>query len=283
MILDGKAFSLKKQSELKKTLESYPQKPTLAVILAGENPSSLTYIKAKQKACAFVGIESKIYQLPVTISEKELLTLIQKLNEDTSIHAILIQQPLPSHISPMQILLTLDPKKDVDGFHPINMGKLLLGEKTLIPCTPLGIQMLLTEYNLSTEGKHVVIIGRSNIVGKPLAALLSQKTPRANATVTLAHSKTQNLSQITRSADILISATGQPLSITQEHISPNTVVIDVGIHREGKRLIGDVDFEAVAPLASHITPVPGGIGPMTIAALLENTYRCFMDLTGVRT
>ncbi len=252
-------------------------KPGLAFILVGNNPASESYIRMKKKACEEVGILSFDCELPGTISEETLLKEIDRLNKDPRVDGILVQLPLPPQINTMNILSAVDPNKDIDGFHPLNMGKTLLGENDgFLPCTPHGIQVLLTESQIPLLGKHVVIVGRSNIVGKPLAAILMQKAPHCNATVTVAHSLSENLSAICRSADVLIAAMGKPRFIKKEMVKEGAVVVDVGINRitgpQGKpQIVGDVDFDEVAPRCSRITPVPGGVGPMTIALLLSNT------------
>ncbi|MBS0615509.1 MAG: bifunctional methylenetetrahydrofolate dehydrogenase/methenyltetrahydrofolate cyclohydrolase FolD [Verrucomicrobia bacterium] len=275
-ILDGKHVAAKVEHELKRTIGTFVRPPGLAFILVGENPASHTYVRMKKKKCQDVGIASfdKIFRQDA--SEKEVLAHIEHLNRDPLVDGILIQLPLPSHLSTQKVLSAIDPGKDVDGLHPCNFGKLLLGETDgFIPCTPLGIQTLLKAYEIKTAGKHVVIVGRSNIVGKPLAALLMQKKEGANATVTIAHSATHHLKEITKSADILVAAMGHPLSITADMVKLKSVVIDVGINRVGGRIAGDVDYEAVAPLVSAITPVPGGVGPMTIAMLMSNVVQSY--------
>ena len=271
-IIDGKAISNEILEELSQKIAKAQKTIGLAFLLVGENPASHTYVKMKQKACERVGIRSFVKKLPQETSQEDLLTQIQAWNEDRSIHGILVQLPLPPHIHPLPIMRAIDPDKDVDGFHPVNVGKLLLGEEGIAPCTPRGIQILLARSNIAVEGKHVVILGRSNIVGKPLAAILIQKRKGCNATVTLAHSQTEHLAEITRSADILVAAIGQPHFVKKEMVKANSVIIDVGINRFGDKLIGDVDFEAVLPIVSRITPVPGGVGPMTIAMLMQNTW-----------
>ena len=269
-LLEGKKVADKIIQDLKKTVGTFTRPPGLAFILIGSNPASQTYVRMKQKKCEEIGIASKNLQFDENVSQKEVLKQIDLLNCDPLIDGILIQQPLPRHLG--GIVESIDPSKDVDGFHPINMGRLLLGETNgLIPCTPLGIQQLLLESHISPAGKHVVILGRSNIVGKPLAALLLQKNSAANATVTLAHTATKNLPELTRSADILVAAMGSHHFVKASMVQPGAVIIDVGINRQGSRITGDVDFDTVAPLTSYITPVPGGIGPMTIAMLMSNT------------
>jgi methylenetetrahydrofolate dehydrogenase (NADP+)/methenyltetrahydrofolate cyclohydrolase len=272
-IIDGKKIAAEIREELKEKIAKLSRKPGLAFILVGDNPASLSYVNAKKKACAQVGMISTVVRLPSSIAESDLCKQIDLLNQNPEIDGILVQLPLPSHINPQNISSRIDPEKDVDGFHPVNMGKLLLEEAGgFIPCTPNGIKTLLERSQISISGKHVVIVGRSNIVGKPLAALLVQKNPKCNATVTIVHSKSNHLSQITKSADILVAALGKAHFIKKDMIKPNAVIIDVGINRLASgQIVGDVDYEEVFPFVSHITPVPGGIGPMTIAMLLENT------------
>ncbi len=253
------------------------RKPGLAFIRVGENPASISYIKMKKRKCSEVGILSIDREFPENISEDILLKEIHLLNKNEKVDGILVQLPLPSHIQTFKVLEAVSPEKDVDGFNPKNMGHLLLGENEFFyPCTPHGILVLLTQSGISLEGKHVVILGRSNIVGKPLAAMLMQKKPHCNATVTIAHSKSLNLASICRSADVLIVAIGSPHFVRENMIKQGAIVIDVGINRindprKGNIIVGDVDFETVAPKCSFITPVPGGVGPMTIAMLLSNT------------
>jgi methylenetetrahydrofolate dehydrogenase (NADP+)/methenyltetrahydrofolate cyclohydrolase len=274
MLIDGKRIANEIQLEIAEAVRQLPgRKPGLAFILVGENPASQSYVKSKQKACFATGIQSTFLELPSHVSQSDLLKHIDKLNRDPQIDGILVQLPLPAQIDEKKITSAIDPGKDVDGFHPINVGKMLLGEEGgFLSCTPNGIKVLLERSQIPVEGKHVVIVGRSNIVGKPLAAILVQKKPHCNATVTLAHSQSEHLGEITRSADILVAAIGRPGFITKEMVKPGVVIIDVGINRlSNGKIVGDVDFEHVAPLASHITPVPGGVGPMTIALLLQNT------------
>lgn len=272
-LIDGKKIAAKIQEEIiLKVSQLQGRKPALAFILVGENPASLSYVRAKKKACAATGISSILIELSASISEGDLVREIEKLNRNPEVDGILVQLPLPFHIRELAITSAIDPEKDVDGFHPMNVGKMLIGDESgFLPCTPNGIKILLEKSQIPVEGKHVVIIGRSNIVGKPLAAILVQKKPHCNATVTLAHSHTKNLTELTRSADILVAAIGKPKFIVKEMVKPGAVVIDVGISRVDGKLIGDVDFEKIAPIASRITPVPGGVGPMTIALLLQNT------------
>lgn len=275
MIIDGKKIAQEIQDELRKKIVGH--KPVLGVILVGANPASQIYVQAKRKACAAVGIESKMLSLPASIAESDLLRHIEEWNQDPQVHGILIQFPLPPHISESLVVQAINPTKDVDGFNPVNVGKLLLGQEDgFISCTPLGIQMLLQRSHIPIEGKHVVIVGRSNLVGKPLAALLVQKRAHCNATVTLAHSQSTHLSDLTRSADILVAAIGHPQFITKEMVRKGAAVIDVGINRLGTgQIIGDVDFEQVKTVAGRISPVPRGVGPMTIAMLLRNTVKAY--------
>jgi len=276
MNIDGKKIAQEILDNLKKEIAKYKMKPGLAVLLVGENEASKIYIKMKEKACLHVGIHSIVKRLNEKTTEAELFEEIEKLNFDENIDGILVQQPLPPQIDAYKTTLAISPNKDVDGFHPLNLGKMMLGQKDgFLPCTPKGIVTLLEKSNIDPAGKHVVIVGRSNIVGKPLAVMLMQKEKMANATVTVAHSGTQNLKEITKSADILVAAIGQAKYITEDMLKPGVVVIDVGISREDKKVVGDVDFENVSPIARAITPVPGGVGPMTIAALIENTFQSF--------
>jgi methylenetetrahydrofolate dehydrogenase (NADP+)/methenyltetrahydrofolate cyclohydrolase len=280
-IIDGKLIAAQMRAELKIEVAALAKKgivPGLGVIFVGDDPASNSYVTAKQKACAEIGIYSSDNRLPATTLLKELLSVIDKLNKDPKIHGILVQLPLPKHIDESQVLLAIDPAKDIDGFHPVNIGKMVSGRKAFLPCTPHGIVQLLLKSGVKIEGAHVVIVGRSNIVGKPLANILIQKSPLGNATVTVCHTRTKNLADHTRRADIVIAAAGSPNTITADMIKPGAVVIDVGVNRvedpskkAGYRLVGDVDFENVKEKASLITPVPGGVGPMTIAMLLFNT------------
>lgn len=286
-LLDGKALAVEIEAELAAALKSpLPRRPCLAFILVGEHAPSRTYVRMKQKRCHEVGILSKPLELPEGVEESELLKQIKQLNLDPTVDGILVQMPLPRQINAMHIMAAVDPEKDVDGFHPMNMGRLLQGgteeetpgEGTLgfVPCTPLGIMRLLRHYQIPTEGKHAVIVGRGQIVGKPLAMLLMQKHAGANATVTVVHSKSEGLVEICRSADIIIAALGVARFVVPSMVRPGAVVVDVGINRLSTgEIVGDVDFEQVAPLTSYITPVPGGIGPLTIAMLLSNTVRSF--------
>ncbi len=284
MLLDGKKLANEIQGAIESKISALVgRKPGLAVILVGENPASQSYVRSKNKACAAVGIVSTTITLPSTIAESDLLKEIEKLNQDPAVDGILVQLPLPRHIDEKIVTAFIDPKKDIDGFHPYNVGKMLLGEEGgFLPCTPYGIQVLLERYKIPVEGKHVVILGRSNIVGKPLAAILMQKKPHCNATVTVAHSQSEHLTELARSADILVAAIGRPHFVKKEMVKKEATVIDVGINRiETGKLVGDVDFDEVSQVAGHITPVPGGIGPMTIAMLLQNTLSSFLKLVVV--
>jgi len=282
-LIDGKLVAEKIKIELKQEasrLINSGVDPHLAAILVGDDPASQTYVRNKEKACHEVGIVSSIYRQSASISEKELLAMIDFINHDPEVHGLIVQLPLPSHISADKIIQKVRPEKDVDGFHPINIGRMVQGLPTYLPATPFGIMKLLEYYKVQTEGKNCVILGRSNIVGTPLAILLSRKTYPGNATVTICHSKTQNLDKITVEADILISAIGRPAFVTADMVKEGAVVIDVGIHRipsdtteSGYRLIGDVKFDEVSKKASLITPVPGGVGVMTIVSLLLNTIK----------
>ena len=269
-IIDGKKISQEIKDELKEkvaALKAEGKQAALAVIQVGNDPASCVYVNNKKKACAYIGIESISYELPEETTESELLALVEKLNQDDSVHGILVQLPVPKHIDGDKIIQTISPKKDVDGFHPQNVGNLVIGEKGFVSCTPAGIIELLKRSNIEIAGKNCVVIGRSNIVGKPMALLML----RENATVTIAHSKTQNLKEICKQADILIVAIGKPQFITADYVKEGAVVIDVGIHRdENNKLCGDVAYTEVEPVASAITPVPGGVGPMTIAMLMHN-------------
>lgn len=269
-IIDGKQISKDIKEELKAevaSLAAQGRKCCLAVIQVGNDPASSVYVGNKKKACAYVGIESLAYELPEETTEEELLTIIDKLNKDANVHGILCQLPLPKHINEDHVIKAISPKKDVDGFHPQNVGALVIGEKGFVSCTPAGIIQLLKRSNIEMDGKHCVVVGRSNIVGKPMSLLML----RENATVTICHSHTRNLKEICKEADILIVAIGKPQFIGKEYVKDGAVVIDVGIHRdENNKLCGDVKYDEVEPVASYITPVPGGVGPMTIAMLMHN-------------
>ncbi len=282
-LLDGKKTSLEIQNELSEKVKSLvlngSNPPHLAAVLVGDDGPSRTYVNAKVKACDKVGFKSTLHHLSSDASELELLKIIKELNEDDSVDGFIVQLPLPNHIDNNKITLAISPKKDVDGFHPENIGKMTLGLPTFLPATPNGVMELLKRYDIPTEGKKTVVIGRSSIVGTPMSILMSRKSNPGNSTVTLAHSRTKNLDDICKQADILIVAIGIPEFVTSNMVKPNAVVIDVGIHRiedtskkNGFRLIGDVNFNEVSSKCSYITPVPGGVGPMTIASLLTNTY-----------
>ncbi|MCK9291603.1 MAG: bifunctional methylenetetrahydrofolate dehydrogenase/methenyltetrahydrofolate cyclohydrolase FolD [Bacteroidales bacterium] len=281
-LIDGKSIAelIKKEiaTEVASMIDQGLEAPHLAAILVGNDPASETYVAAKERACRRVGMTATTYRLPARTSEKELLSTIEFLNNDPDIDGFIVQLPLPAHIDTNNVIEHIAPEKDVDGFHPRNIGRMLLGLPAYLPATPAGIMELLERSNIEVQGTHCVIIGRSNIVGTPLSILLSRKTENANATVTLCHSHTTNLAELTRQADILIVAIGQPEFLKADMIKPNAVVIDVGIHRipdakseKGYRITGDAAFKEVAAKASAITPVPGGVGPMTIASLLKNT------------
>lgn len=269
-IINGKEISQQIRDELKAevaALAAQGRHACLAVVQVGNDPASSVYVNNKKKACAYIGIESRSYELPEQTTEEELTALVEELNADDSVNGILVQLPLPAHIDEDKIIRTISPDKDVDGFHPVSVGRLWIGEKGFLSCTPAGIIQLLKRSGITIEGKECVIIGRSNIVGKPMTALLL----RENGTVTVTHSRTKDLKDVTRRADILIVAIGKKQMITREYVKDGAVVIDVGMHRdENNHLCGDVDYEDVAPVASAITPVPGGVGPMTIAMLMDN-------------
>ena len=277
-IIDGKKIAASIKKEIASEVELMKREkgviPSLTVVLIGNDPASEVYVNSKAKTAGKLGIQSETVRLTEAVSEKDVLNLIDKLNENPEVHGILVQLPLPQHLNTELILERLNPRKDVDGLHPTNLGLLAAGRPKFIHCTPFGIWELLKRTNHSPEGKDIVILGRSNLVGKPLSLLLSMKQEDCNATVTLCHSGTSNLPQITRRADILISAMGQAEFVTGNMVKPGVVVIDVGIHRkENGKLVGDVDFASVAPVASAITPVPGGVGPMTISMLMQNTFQ----------
>ncbi|NME04378.1 bifunctional methylenetetrahydrofolate dehydrogenase/methenyltetrahydrofolate cyclohydrolase FolD [Psychrobacillus sp. BL-248-WT-3] len=270
-LINGKEIAGKVTEKVKERVEHLKSKgitPGLAVVLVGSDPASQTYVNSKTRTCERLGMYSVMIELEENISEEELLTHVNKLNDDDKIHGILVQLPLPKQINEDRVIAAISPLKDVDGFHPVNVGKMLIGQPTFLSCTPFGVMKLLEYSDIALEGKHAVVIGRSNIVGKPMGQLLLQK----NATVTYCHSKTKDLHSFTKQADILVVATGQPKMINASHLKEGAVVIDVGIHRnEDNKLCGDVDFASAKEIASKITPVPGGVGPMTIAMLMENT------------
>lgn len=282
-IIDGKQVAADMRAELKEKvvkLKGQGITPGLAVVLVGDDPASKSYVTAKERACEEIGIYSDDNRLPIDTTEADLLTLVEKLNKDPKINGILVQLPLPKHIDENRVLLAIDPAKDVDGFHPVNVGKMVVGQEAYLPCTPHGIIQLLIRNNVKLEGAEVVVVGRSNIVGKPIANLLIQKAPTGNATVTVCHTRTKNMAEHVKRADIIIAAAGWPNTVTADMVKDGAVVIDVGVNRaedakkkNGYRLVGDVDFEAVKEKASLITPVPGGVGPMTITMLLYNTVQ----------
>ena len=270
--IDGKAISAQIRAEIKeKTADFYQQNgflPGLAVIIVGENPASQVYVRNKKKACEEVGFHSEVYELPEMTTQVELNALVDRLNADEAIHGILVQLPLPKHLDETEVLLRINPAKDVDAFHPYNVGKIMIGDYDFLPCTPAGVMALLERTGIDPAGKKCVVIGRSNIVGKPMAMLLLH----ANGTVTVCHSRTKDLAAVAREADILVVAIGRADFVGAEMVKPGAVVIDVGMNRRADgKLTGDVDFDAVEPIASYITPVPGGVGPMTITMLLQNT------------
>ena len=282
ILLDGRQTSAKIKQEIAEVVSKMKKQnnrpPHLAAVLVGSDGASMTYVGAKVKACELVGFKSTLIKLPDTTTEETLLKQIETLNTNSEIDGFIVQLPLPKHIDENKIIMAIDPKKDVDGFHPINVGKLTLDLPTFISATPYGIMELLERYAVPTAGKHVVVIGRSNIVGRPMSILMSQKRKAGNATVTITHSRTKNLKSITQQADIVIAALGIPEFLTSDMVKDNAVIVDVGITRvpdgakkKGYRIVGDVDFKSVSKKASHITPVPGGVGPMTIAMLLKNT------------
>jgi len=285
-ILDGKQTSNDIKDELAEKVRQLKQTgkrpPHLAAVLVGNDGASLTYVGSKVRSCEKIGFDSTLIRLEETISEDELLDQIDKLNNDDTLDGFIVQLPLPKHIDEEKVLMAVDPKKDVDGFHPANFGKMALDMEAFIPATPFGIMELLRRYKLDISGKHAVVIGRSHIVGRPMSILLSQKGNPGNATVTLTHSRTQNLAEITRSADVVVSALGVPNFLKADMVKDGAIIIDVGItrvpdenHPKGYVITGDVDYEAVKEKSSYITPVPGGVGPMTIAMLLQNTYLAY--------
>ena len=281
-IIDGKKIAADVRSEVAEEAKELGDKgvmPGLATVLVGDDPASHVYVRAKRKACAEVGVRSWDHDLPASTPESDLLELIAKLNDDDDVHGILVQLPLPEHVDEERVLDAVSPRKDADGFHPYNLGRLVTGNPVVAPATPAGIQQLLIRSNIETAGADVVIVGRSNIVGKPLAALMVQKAAGANATVTVCHTATKDLAAHTKRADILVAAVGRAHSITAQMIKPGAVVIDVGVNRTENGLVGDVDFEAAKEVASAITPVPGGVGPMTIAMLLKNV--CALARTSI--
>lgn len=285
-IIDGKKIASDIRKELKEKIDKLKSEgrnvPGLVAIIVGDNPASQIYVASKSKACEEIGMRTKVEKFPVKFHEDELIEVIKKYNSDKDYHGILVQLPLPKHINENKIIESISPKKDVDGFHPMSVGNLVIGKETFVSCTPAGIQELLKRYYINTRGKHVVVVGRSNIVGKPIANLMLQKNDYANSIVTVCHSAASDLSYYTKQADILIAAIGQPEMIKGDMVKEGVVVIDVGINRiedkassKGYRIVGDVAFNEVAPKSSYITPVPGGVGPMTIAMLLSNTFKAY--------
>ncbi|MHC4371801.1 MAG: bifunctional methylenetetrahydrofolate dehydrogenase/methenyltetrahydrofolate cyclohydrolase FolD, partial [Planctomycetota bacterium] len=280
-IIDGKQVAADMRAELKAEVAKLKEQdivPGLAVVLVGEDPASKSYVTAKERACEEMGIYSDDNRLPADTSQEDLMALVEKLNNDPKVNGILVQLPLPKGLNEAEVLLAIDPAKDVDGFHPMNVGKMVVGEKAFLPCTPHGVLQLLMRSGVAIEGAEAVIVGRSNIVGKPLANMLIQKSPTGNATVTVCHTRTKDLAYHTKRADIVIAAAGRPNTVTADMVKDGVVVIDVGVNRvedatkkRGYRLVGDVDFQAIKEKASLITPVPGGVGPMTITMLLFNT------------
>jgi len=280
-IIDGKQVAADMRAELKEEVARLARDgivPGLGVILVGEDPASQSYVKAKERACEEIGLFSDDNRLPADASQQELMAVVERMNNDPKINGILVQLPLPKHLNEAEVLLAIDPDKDVDGFHPMNVGRMVVGEKAFLPCTPHGVIQLLLRSGVKIEGADIVIVGRSNIVGKPVANMLIQKNKMGNATVTVCHTRTKNLAEHTRRADVIIAAAGKPDTITADMVKDGVVVIDVGVNRvedstkkKGYRLVGDVDFEAVKEKAGLITPVPGGVGPMTITMLLYNT------------
>lgn len=271
-VIYGKQLAENLREEMKQEITTLHEKgvhPKLVVVIIGEDPASKSYVKGKQRASEKVGMDSDLIELPEDTSEQDLLDLISRLNQDDTVHGILVQLPVPNHISDQKIIEAIDPSKDVDGFHPENVGRMLTGQDTFFPCTPYGIMVMLERAAIDVEGKHAVIVGRSNLVGKPVGQLLLNK----NATVTHCHSRTKDLKSHTKQADILIVAAGRPGLVTGEHVKEGAVVIDVGVNRVDGKLTGDVDFESAQEVASHITPVPKGVGPMTITMLLHNTIK----------
>jgi methylenetetrahydrofolate dehydrogenase (NADP+)/methenyltetrahydrofolate cyclohydrolase len=274
-ILDGKKVAAAVRARIKEEIQALKQRsftPGLAVVLVGDDPASRVYVRSKDRACQAVGLHSFMHRLPGDAEQAQLLELIESLNANPAVHGILVQLPLPAQIDADVVIQAIDPAKDVDGFHPFNVGKLTAGLSTFVPCTPRGIMHLLAEYNIPLKGKEAVIIGRSNIVGKPIAHLLLAQ----HATVTICHSRTVALEEVARRADVLVAAVGRPQMVTGDMIKPGAVVVDVGINRLPEGLVGDVDFEAAKEVAGYITPVPGGVGPLTIAMLLQNTLDAAM-------
>ncbi|MCB1059562.1 MAG: bifunctional methylenetetrahydrofolate dehydrogenase/methenyltetrahydrofolate cyclohydrolase FolD [Calditrichaeota bacterium] len=290
-IIDGKAVAAGLQANLKNKIAKFITEtgitPGLAVVLVGDDPASAVYVKSKGKACERLGMFSETLRFPADTSREETLATIEKLNRDSRIHGILVQLPLPNHLDPDEVIDAIDPRKDVDGLHPASAGLLALGRPRFVPCTPAGIIELLRASEVDVKGKHAVVLGRSNLVGRPIATLLSTKGEMGDATVTICHSRSRDLASITRTADVLVVAIGQPNFVTRDMVKPGAVVIDVGIHRlpesEGGGLCGDVQYDQVADITSAITPVPGGVGPMTITLLMSNTLKAAMLFSNLKT
>lgn len=277
MILDGKQLSQELKDEMRQEVDAlakeYGRRPCLMVVIVGNNPASQSYVRGKIKATEYVGFDGSLVSLPEDVTEDALIAEIERLNQDALVDGILVQLPLPKHISEDRVIAAISPEKDVDGFHATNVARLWLNQPCIVPCTPKGVIVMLDRAGIEISGKNAVVVGRSNIVGKPVAKLLLDR----NATVTIAHSRTKNLKEVCRQADILVAAVGRPLMLTADYIKPGAAVIDVGINRlEDGRLVGDVDFEGAKEIAGAITPVPGGVGPMTITMLMRNTIECFL-------
>ena len=277
MILDGKQLSQELKDEMRQEVDAlakeYGRRPCLMVVIVGNNPASQSYVRGKIKATEYVGFDGSLVSLPEDVTEDALIAEIERLNQDEQVDGILVQLPLPKHISEDRVIAAISPEKDVDGFHATNVARLWLNQPCIVPCTPKGVIVMLDRAGIEITGKNAVVVGRSNIVGKPVAKLLLDR----NATVTIAHSRTKNLKEVCRQADILVAAVGRPLMLTADYIKPGAAVIDVGINRlEDGRLVGDVDFEGAKEIAGAITPVPGGVGPMTITMLMRNTIECFL-------
>ena len=277
MILDGKQLSQELKDEMRQEVDAlakeYGRRPCLMVVIVGNNPASQSYVRGKIKATEYVGFDGSLVSLPEDVTEDALIAEIERLNQDAQVDGILVQLPLPKHISEDRVIASISPEKDVDGFHATNVARLWLNQPCIVPCTPKGVIVMLDRAGIEITGKNAVVVGRSNIVGKPVAKLLLDR----NATVTIAHSRTKNLKEVCRQADILVAAVGRPLMLTADYIKPGAAVIDVGINRlEDGRLVGDVDFEGAKEIAGAITPVPGGVGPMTITMLMRNTIECFL-------
>jgi methylenetetrahydrofolate dehydrogenase (NADP+) / methenyltetrahydrofolate cyclohydrolase len=285
IVIDGKACAKQVKDEIKaevaEFIDNEDKSPHLVAIIVGEDPASQTYVASKERAAKAVGITSSVYKYPKETTEEELLEVIDFINKDDEINGVIVQLPLPNHINVNKVIESIDPRKDVDGFHPLNVGKMSIGQETFVSATPAGVMELLKRNKIKTDGKHCVVLGRSNIVGAPLSMLMSKKTDPGNSTVTVCHSRTKNLKEITKQADILMCAIGVPQFVTADMVKDGAVVIDVGIHRmpadneKGYILVGDVEYEGVSEKVSAITPVPGGVGPMTIAMLLKNTLQSF--------